>query len=309
MIMNKKRLFEVIYKKAGKSFARKGILSRYPFLRPLRNFVVSQIKSDVVLVGDYKMYIDSKDSLGLSIHGSYESFETELVKKIVKKGNIVLDIGANIGYYTLVFSKLVDVEGKVFAFEPELENFRLLEKNVLLNKYSNVILENVALSNKNGTAKLYLSEERNGMHRIYPSHFCQEKYLEVDMISLDDYFKNKTLNKEISFIKIDVEGSEFGVLQGMKNLLEKNKHLKILIEFNPSGIKEFGANPKDVLNLLQQYGFKIYIVDTRKNELVLIEDMEDLIKKYDGKISDKNPRMTNLLCSKDLLSYSLIKNN
>ena len=300
--MNKKKIFEKMYKKAGKRLAGRGVLSKYPFLRPVRNFVVSQIKSDIVLVDNHKMYLDTNDSLGLSVHGVYEPLETEVVKKIIKNGSIVLDVGANIGYYTLIFAKLVGNKGEVFAFEPELENFKILEKNVLMNNYTNVILKNVALSDSNGKTRLYLSEERSGMHRIYPSHFCGEQYLEVNMISLDNYFKNKILEKEISFIKIDVEGSEFGVLQGMKNLLDKNKHLKILLEFNPSGIKEFGANPIDVLNLLQEYGFNIYVVDKSKKDLILIEDKKTLLKKYDGEVFDKNPKVTNLLCSKDLLS-------
>ena len=81
------------------------------------------------------MYLDSKDSNKLSFNEVYEYLVTELVQKEVKMGNVVLDIGAHIGYYALMFAKLVGPHGKVFAFEPEPGNFAILEKNVRVNDY------------------------------------------------------------------------------------------------------------------------------------------------------------------------------
>jgi len=245
------------------------------------------------------MFLDPHDTLKLSTDGIFEPFETNLVKKSIKKGDVVLDIGANIGYYTLVFAKLVGEQGKVFSFEPEPFNFNLLKKNVEINNYQNVILQNSAVSNSEGKIKLYLSHEQSGTHRIYPSEICSKDYVEVKMMRLDDYFKKNSLAEKISFIKIDVEGAELGVLEGMESLLEQNKNLEILIEFIPPYIKEFGSNPMDLLNLLEKYNFKINLINNKTQKLEEIHDKNILLKKYENYVQGDYPEVTNLLCIKN----------
>jgi len=102
---------------------------------------------------------------------NHVKLETEFIKNNIKKEDIVIDIGANIGYFTLLLSKQVGDKGKVFSFEVETENFKLLEKNVKENHIRNVMLENVAVSEKEGKIKLYLSNVQPGMHRFYSSKF------------------------------------------------------------------------------------------------------------------------------------------
>jgi FkbM family methyltransferase len=133
----------------------------------------------------------------LFIYGFYEENETEMFEKIIKAGDTVLDISANIGYYTLIFAKLVGKNGRVFAFEPEPTNFALLKRNVRMNSYNNVVLEQKAVSNKTGKVKLYISENP-GLHRIYNS-YDGRKFIEVEAICLDDYFKN--YDKNIDLLK------------------------------------------------------------------------------------------------------------
>jgi len=195
-----------MYRKVVKVFSGHGLESIYP-IRVAHNFILSHLKTTFAEVDGHKMFLDSKDSLSLSIYGIHEPLVTELVKKEIKKGNVVLDIGAHIGYYTLIFAKLVGEEGKVFAFEPDPTNFSLLKKNVEINGYKNVELVQKAVSNKNGKIKLYLSEENSGDHRIYNSHDGR-KFIEVEAIRLDDYFKN--YNGAIDFIKMDIQGAEGG---------------------------------------------------------------------------------------------------
>ncbi len=88
-----------------------------------------------------------------------EREEIDFLKRVVKPGMVVLDIGANIGFYTRIFSKLVGKEGRVYAFEPERNNYRNLKK--LCRDLNNVTLNNVAVGEKNGKIKLYLSEKLN----------------------------------------------------------------------------------------------------------------------------------------------------
>jgi hypothetical protein len=152
-----KKLFLTIYRKVVKILSGHGIGNFYP-VRVFNNFIVSRLKSTLAEVDGHKMFLDSRDSLGLSIFSIHEPLETGLVKEKIKKGDVVLDIGANIGYYTLIFAKLVGEEGKVFAFEPEPTNFSLLEKNVEINGYKNVVLIQKAVSNETGKIRLYLSK-------------------------------------------------------------------------------------------------------------------------------------------------------
>lgn len=124
--------------------------------------------------------------------------------KISRGGELVLDIGANIGYYTLLMSKMVGESGKVYAFEPEPKNFEILQKNIKLNNANNVVIEKLALSDKVGRSFIALSED-SGQHRISDSG------LEIQTTTIDEYFGNK----KIDFIKMDAEGSEGKILRGM----------------------------------------------------------------------------------------------
>src|SRR3989344_942009 len=160
-----------------------------------------KLKSDFAQVQGHKMYLDEDDSLRLSIFGVYEPSQTELIKQEVKEGDTVLDIGANIGYYTLIFAKLVGPRGKVYAFEPDPKNFSLLKKNIKINSYDNVVLINKAISDKTEKIKLYFSSNNKASHTIYGSE-KNTNFVTIDSIKLDDYFK--TNEQDISFVKIDV---------------------------------------------------------------------------------------------------------
>lgn len=156
---------------------------------------------------------------GLSAHGVYEKYETSLFKRFVKQGMNVVDAGANIGYYTLLAVKLVGDDGKVFAFEPEPENYSLLLKNVDINGYKNVIVLQKAVSNKTEKKRLILSEEDPSGHS-----FCnldkEKGSIMVDAVSLDDFFEKQKL--PIDVIKMDIEGAEMLALLGMEKIIETN---------------------------------------------------------------------------------------
>ena len=279
--------FKILFGLFGHEF-RKSYLIRVA--RVVDNFIVSLLKSDFAEVQGHKMFLDSKDDLRLSIHGVVEPFETELVKKGIKEGDVVLDIGANIGYYTLIFAKLVGEEGKVFAFEPEPENFALLKKNVEINGYKNVILVQKAVSNKTGRTKLYLCEESAGDHRIY-DWLDGRQSIEIEVIRLDDYFKD--YDGKIDFIKIDIQGAESEAIQGMSNLLDKNKTVKIITEFAPLWLKRSGIEPEEFLKLLQKHDFKLYRVDKQKIKPLI--NLRKLLQIY----TPENDNFTSLLCLRE----------
>lgn len=267
-------------------------LQRYRSIRIIFEFFASRLRSNFIEIGGHKMFLDSRDSLCLSINGVYEPLETEIIKKEVKSGDIVLDIGAHIGYYTLILAKIVGENGKVFAFEADPTNFNLLKKNIITNGYKNVILIHNAVSNENKKIKLYLCEYNNGMHRIYKSKFCSS-YIEIESTRLDDYFEKINFNKQINFVKMDVEGAELDVLRGMSLLLDKNKKLKIVTEFAPVSLFERGNNPEDFIKILNKHDFQFFDINEKKNKINFID-----IAKLNQKYTPAKNNYTNLLCLK-----------
>lgn len=245
----------------------------------------------VYCINGYDMHIDDVDSLGLASNSKFEPYETAVVKQLLKEGDIVLDIGANIGYYTLLFSRLVGEIGKVYAFEPDPSNYQLLQKNIISNNIKNTVLFNKGVSNKSGASTLFLCSGNKGMHRAYPSILCDDK-IPIEMVMLDE--ETNILNHKIDFLKIDIEGFEYQALQGMKKILKNNQELKILTEFSPTAIVESGYDPSDYLDLLEEYDFTIYSVENLKSPIntaelrkelkIIVSIAKKLLLKYkDGK--------------------------
>ena len=262
-----------------------------PFIRRILSFAAPFMKTEFVEIEGHKIFLDPLDSLDLSIAGVYEPFETELVKKTIKKGDIVLDIGANIGYYTLLFAKLVGPSGKVYAFEPDPINFALLSKNVRVNGYTNVKLENKAVSDKTSKAKLYLSDSSAADHVIFDDN-KDRRSIDIETTSLDDYFKD--FDGRIDFLKMDIQGAEGGAVKGSINLFQSNIS-KIFTEYYPYGLSSFGVEPKEFLDLLINAGFKIYNMDDKKRKVEPIT-IKELLNKY----SPEKGGYTNLYCSKKI---------
>jgi len=160
-----------------------------------------------------------------------------IIATLIKEGDIVIDIGANQGQYTMFLSKLVGQKGKVYAFEPDPRNFLILKHRT--RKLKNVIIERSAVGNKKSRVKFYL-DKFMGMSTIYKDAGASPiTCLEIDMVSLDDYFLD--FKGDIALIKIDVQGSEPLVLDGMKDLIKKVKVL--IFEFWPFGLKAVGFEP------------------------------------------------------------------
>ena len=206
--------------------------------------------------------------------------EIEFCKKEIKKGDTVVDIGANIGLYTLFFSKLVGATGKVIAFEPDPENFDVLKKNIELNEITNVTLMQKGISNKNETMKLYKSHA-SGAHSLIKNEWAKE-YTDIQTVTLDDYFNGE----EIDMMKIDAEGFELEVIEGGKKLLENNKNMKIISEF---GGYYYKRNNLKVLypTILHKMGFKLFgVVDKSIGKSKIVnrnfDELMEFYSKADG---------------------------
>jgi len=209
-------------------------------------------KPTYVQVEGFKLYIHKGEDLlsdSLLITEEYEPVETEVIKGIVKEGDVVVDAGANIGYYTLILSKLVGPKGKVYAFEPGEECFDLLKENVKENKADNVILINKALSNKEGDIKFYVNKKDKASSSLLE----ETKDLGVEVI-----VKGTTLDKEvpepIDFLKMDIEGAELDALIGAPELLTNCETMVIEV---PEERRDF----EDIKQLLLENRYKIKRLD------------------------------------------------
>ncbi len=122
---------------------------------------VSQIN-----VFGYKLFLDEYDTNGYSLMKVDKNDELQIIRNIIKKGDTVIDVGANIGFFTLFFRSLVGDNGKIIAFEPEKKNFEILKKNIQVNNLRNVEIHNLALGSENKNLRMILSENV-GEHRIF----------------------------------------------------------------------------------------------------------------------------------------------
>ncbi|MBC8251296.1 MAG: FkbM family methyltransferase [Candidatus Nitrosopelagicus sp.] len=269
-----------IYRKILKKIENKG-LHKYKFFRMFNRWIINIIQDDSTEIGNFQVYLGGKQARQYSVidvEKEYNPLEMKIIKENVTSGDNVIDVGANIGIFTLSFSKSVSTYGKVFSFEPEPKNFEVLKKNISINNIENVILENLAVSNQKGVTKLFISEN-HGAHSIFnqTTHKTTGKTIDIKTIRLDDYFEKKSIGK-ISFVKIDVEGVEYEVLKGMNDILEKNESIKLLIEFIPEQLLDFGTEPRRLLEFLKEKKFSIYFFDYNDSHLKKLNDIKQMIR-------------------------------
>jgi FkbM family methyltransferase len=186
----------------------------------------------------------------------------------LKKGDCFIDIGAHIGYFSLVAGRLVGSEGKVYAFEPEPDNFTQLLKNIEANGYNNIVPVQKAISNILGICDLRL-DKKPGFHSLYLAPE-QTGTIKVDVTTLDDFFAMEGW-PPVSFIKMDAQGGEAHILDGAKNLLERNPDLKMIIEWWPEGLEAAGVSPQSFLENLQSRGFQVLVIDEKYERLLPID--------------------------------------
>ncbi|MGC1708711.1 MAG: FkbM family methyltransferase [Nitrosotalea sp.] len=218
------------------------------------------------------MYLNPKDkavSYYLSRDGMWEPFETELMKKFFNKTTNFIDIGAHIGYYALICASVAN-QGSVLSFEPEEENYKILKENITLNNFENVIALDYAISNKNDTIDLYLSNEGNtGDNRFFPNDFREitekRKQIKVKCITLDSYLLQHKIEPDV--IKMDIQGSEFLALQGMEKTIKSSNKLVLFTEFWPHGIIHNKGSPEEFLNTLSDNGFEIYDINQKEKKI------------------------------------------
>jgi FkbM family methyltransferase len=185
-----------------------------------------------------------------------ERQERAVLKEVIRAGMTVVDVGANIGIYTGFLAKLVGETGRVYAFEPSPYNFELLTR---YTRSSNVTALQAAVGDKTGEISLYLSDKLNVDHRTYQSGEGRRE-IRVPSYCLDDYFKDE----KIDFIKMDIQGFEYQALLGMKNILQSNPKIKLIMEFWPWGLMKAGSSAEEVVKFLRELDFQMELMEGGK---------------------------------------------
>lgn len=220
----------------------------------------------------FKMYLDPKDDTGcLSYYlsGNYEPVTSAVFGQALSEGDTVVDVGAHWGYYTLLAASLCGSTGRVFAFEPHPANFTLLTKSLQANHFANVMAVQKAVSDRVGETNLFLSRH-SVRHSIcgVPDHWrvgsdYGQDNLKVDVTTLDAFFSKTALRPRV--VKIDVEGAEPLVLNGMQSLRDGNSSLVLVAECNPECL-DAGAITR-LVETLASDGSEVGVIDDDQGRL------------------------------------------
>ena len=218
-----------------------------------------------------KILLDSRDkslSPSLALEGHWEPWITKVVMETIREGMTVIDAGANVGYYTLIAGSHVGPKGRVIAFEPDPELFELLFSGVDINGFlDRCRCVRKALSDRAGKQTFYRYQSHMGGNTLYhlagveTSLLDQVETIEVETVSLDDFLQASEDNTRVDVIKIDAEGSEGLIIEGMKRTLSDNDEITVICEFCPERIRPSNIDPQATVATLLDLGFKLHYID------------------------------------------------
>jgi FkbM family methyltransferase len=202
--------------------------------------------------------VDLRDTVvgpGILYYGAWEPEKSELFNHLLQPGDRVVDIGANIGYFTVLFAAAVGDAGRVLAIEPDPDNIRLLRENLRINGLS-ARTSVVRAAAGPRADKLYLYSKggvsNRGDHRTFGVGGSGVRRRSVRMVAVDDCVRNWP---SVQTIKMDIQGYESFALQGMQTTLERNAGIALVTEFWPSEMRRAGSDPHDFLRDLSKLGF------------------------------------------------------
>ena len=272
----------------ARPFFGKGYWGR-PGLRTIAAWYRRAYRPESVMVEGHKLYLNRDDMVlnsYLAVHGYWEKMETDMVHRYVKPGMQVLDIGANIGYHTILMAGLVGEKGRVIAFEPDVTNFNLLGRSVAELPFRNVQIAQAAVWDTSGELQLYMSEENPGDHQVYHSSEARAHY-SVPAVTIDEYLPDG----KFDFLKMDIQGAEGHAFMGMRKTLERHPPTAMVLEFWPGGLATAGTPADEVYAFLLGLGYVTYRMDEEEQKIYPIT-LEQIIA-----FCDLDWKFVTLLCA------------
>jgi FkbM family methyltransferase len=236
------------------------------------NFVKSENNFlDVTMKGlDFKLRLYRNDLLSKALFfDEYEPNELAFLTKFLQNGDTFIDVGANLGLFSILAGWKVKAAGMVYAFEPSIENFQKLKENISLNGFTNIHPFCLGISDKSETKLLHSFNAGHGALSSY-SRQGREDYspVETRTISLTTFVRDEKV-KKIDAIKIDVEGWELPVLIGAEEILVQHDAPLLMIEFNDSNARNAGFSCQEIFDRLVGYGYDLYKYDATVGKLAL----------------------------------------
>jgi len=236
------------------------------------NSLLKQVSLDGI---KYLVWANEDIGKKLILLRSFEKNETDAFKSLIKPGDVCLDVGGNVGYFTLNFAKQVGVAGKVFVFEPIRRNALIIQLGAEINGYAkNVEVVHTAVSNKAGSVSITIPSVDGAYAYIGQDDDASVSSVDelVDCITLDDFLvEHGLIGADI--VKIDVEGAELLVLEGGASLFSSNTHQPriVMVELVDEFLNRYDASIAKVMDLMASYGYKSYYAASRG---VLVEFLE-----------------------------------
>ncbi|MEI7488438.1 MAG: FkbM family methyltransferase [Chryseobacterium sp.] len=213
------------------------------------------IKKTIVYRNSIKLNINLDDWIQQQIYflGGYERDEIDYLYKTLKEGDTFIDIGGNIGLFSLNASKIIKDKGKIYSFEAFQPNYDQFKNHIRINDFKNITLEHLAISDQKGFIEILYNEtyDNVGMASSYLQEYTSKE--KVKSISLDDYVEENGIS-HIDLIKIDIEGAEYSALKGMEKVLT-DICPKIIIEINNIALKSSNRSEKELIQLLTEKGY------------------------------------------------------
>lgn len=225
----------------------------------------------IVNVLGVKLELDLRDRWSFFLYetikktGMYEQGTTHLIMRFLKEGDVFVDAGANLGYFTILAAKKVGRDGKVYCFEPNPSVTKYLLRNIELNQLENVVVHEKGVSDINGHFMFFVSDKDISLGNVVGPIGKDSQAIQIQTVRMDEELP---LGLEVDLAKIDVEGEELNVLRGMQSIIERSPEIKILIEYSLTNSERKKSNPQDLLDFLAQW-FSIYqVLDSSEFSLV-----------------------------------------
>jgi len=198
--------------------------------------------------------------------GIWEPYESALLLSLLQEGGVFVDVGANIGYFSILAASVVGERGAVFAFEPDPANFRLLQANIELNDYRDIISAvEAGLAATAGNGQLFLSEDNFGDHQIYAAGERRSR-LPITLHNGSHYLAGQVTR--VDLLKVDTQGSEYQVMVGLLPLLQRLPYVpRIIIELTPLSLRQAGTRGRALIELLATLGQPMWIIDHIEHRL------------------------------------------
>lgn len=229
---------------------------------------------------DLKLYLDtnkpSQQMMWTSLANNqiYELETLQFFSNVLKAGDCFIDIGAHIGYFSLLSSILIGSDGQVFAFEPETANYIHLNTHIAENNLNNIQAANAALGAKSGKGQLFVNSDNDGGHALWnvglydynKKSRANQTTKDINILSLDDVFGDRELNS-LRLIKIDSEGAEHDVLRGGTDTIKKYNYPYIICEINRFALQQMGTNEDALRHFVYELGYNTYLLNNSSSNI------------------------------------------